>query len=93
MNFDTMRTRLRSLAQEYPSGVIIPIIESDLKNQVLSGIVTELNECDYLKKVYIALSVKNQESYDEVVRVFGAFKFHMTLSGAINPRLRLFWRS
>lgn len=74
MNFDTMRTRLRSLAQEYPSGVIIPIIESDLKNQVLTGIVTELNECDYLKKVFIALSVNSQESYDEAVRVFGSFK-------------------
>ena len=74
MDFDTMRTRLRCLSQEYPSGVIIPIIESDLKNQVLAGIVNELNECDYLRKVFIALSTKNQEAYDEAVRVFGAFK-------------------
>jgi glucosyl-3-phosphoglycerate synthase len=74
MDFETMRGRLRSLAGEYPSGVIIPIIESDLKNQVLAGIVSELNECNYLKKVFIALSAKNQESYDEAVRVFGAFK-------------------
>ena len=74
MDFETMRSRLRSLAADYPSGVIIPIIESDLKNQVLSGIVTELNQCDYLKKVFIALSVKNQASYDEAVKVFGAFK-------------------
>jgi glucosyl-3-phosphoglycerate synthase len=74
MDFDTMRARLRCLSQEYPSGVIIPIIESDLKNQVLAGIVDELNECDYLRKVFIALSVKSQEAYDEAVRVFGAFK-------------------
>ena len=74
MDFDTMKTRLKCLAQEYPSGVIIPIIESDLKNQVLTVIVNELNECDYLKKVLIALSAKNQESYNEAVKVFGAFK-------------------
>lgn len=74
MDFDIMSARLRILAQEYPSGVIIPIIESDLKNQVLAGIVNELNHCDYLKKVFIALSVKNQEGYNEAVRVFGAFK-------------------
>lgn len=74
MDFDTMRTRLRCLAAEYPSGVIIPIIESDLKNQVLIGIVDELSQCDYLKKVFIALSVKNQTSYDEAVNVFDAFK-------------------
>ena len=64
MDFDIMSARLRILAQEYPSGVIIPIIESDLKNQVLAGIVNELNHCDYLKKVFIALSVKNQEGYE-----------------------------
>ena len=73
MDFNFMSARLKSLAKEYPSGVIIPIIESDLKNQVLAGIINELNHCDYLKKVFIALSVKNQESYDEVVRVFSAF--------------------
>ncbi len=74
MDFEVMSARLRILSQEYPSGVIIPIIESDLKNQVLTGIVDELNHCDYLKKVFIALSVKNQECYNEAVRVFDAFK-------------------
>ena len=47
MDFNIMSARLKSLAQEYPSGVIIPIIESDLKNQVLAGIINELNHCDY----------------------------------------------
>lgn len=74
MDFNIMSARLKSLAQEYPSGVIIPIIESDLKKQVLVEIASELNRCDYLKKVFIALSVKTQESYDEAVRVFRAFK-------------------
>jgi glucosyl-3-phosphoglycerate synthase len=69
-----MRIRLNSLSQNYPSGVIIPIIESDLQSQVLKGIVNELNQCDYLRKVFIALSAKNQESFNEANRVFGAFK-------------------
>ena len=74
MDFDRMSSRLRSLAGEHPSGVIIPIMESDLKNQVLAGMVDELNQCDYLKKVFIALSVKNQASYNEAVAVFSSFK-------------------
>ena len=73
MDFEVMRARLKVLANEYPSGVIIPIVETDLKNQVLKGIVDELNECNYLKNVLIALSAKNQESYAEAARVFGAF--------------------
>ena len=74
MDFDVMSARMRSVAKEYPCGIIIPIIESDLKSQVLTGMVGELNQCDYLKKVFIALSAKNQESYDEAVRVFKALK-------------------
>ncbi len=74
MNFEAMCDRLSSLSRDYPSGVIIPILESDLKNQVLAGIVNELNECNYLKKVYIALAAKNQESYNEATKVFSAFK-------------------
>jgi glucosyl-3-phosphoglycerate synthase len=73
MDFEVMRTRLGSLAKDYPCGVIIPIIETDLKNQVLTEIVKELNHCDYLTKVYIALCAKSQESYNEAVKVFGAF--------------------
>ena len=75
-------SRLRFLAKEYPSGVIIPIIESDLKNQVLTGIVDELNDCDYLKKVFIALSAKNQESYVKRLKFLMLSKFPTTLSGA-----------
>ena len=74
MDFELMRARLKSLADTYPSGLIIPIIESDLKSQVLTGMVSELNHCDYLKKVYIALAAENQESYNEAVRVFSDFK-------------------
>ena len=74
MDFNTMSAQLRNLAQDYPSGLIIPIIESDLKSQVLARMVSELNECDYLKKVFIALSAKNQESYEEADRIFGRFK-------------------
>lgn len=87
MEFETLRTRLRSLTQDYPSGVIIPIIESDLKNQVLTGIVDELNECDYLKKVLIALSAKNKESYAEAVRLFDAFTVPHDIIWCNNPKV------
>jgi glucosyl-3-phosphoglycerate synthase len=87
MDFENMKIRLRSLAGEYPSGVIIPIIESDLKNHVLSGIIDELNQCDYLKKVYIALAAKNQESYAEAIRMFEAFKVPHDVVWCNNPKV------
>jgi glucosyl-3-phosphoglycerate synthase len=74
MDFDYMSERLRSLRKEYPSGLIIPIIESDLKSPVLARMVGELNECDYLKKVFIALSAETQKGYGEALRLARNFK-------------------
>jgi glucosyl-3-phosphoglycerate synthase len=87
MNFDSMRSRLMDLADKYPSGVIIPIIESDLKSQVIRGIVDELNECNYLKKVYIALSTQNPETYQEATRLFEAFKVPHEVIWCNNPKV------
>jgi glucosyl-3-phosphoglycerate synthase len=74
MDFDYMSARLRSLDKKYPSGLIIPIIERDLKSPVLVKIIGELNECDYLKKVFIALSAENPKDYEEALRVSRNFK-------------------
>lgn len=74
MDFESMSARLRSLSQDYPSGLIVPIIDSDLKSPMLAKMVSELNDCDYLKKVFIALSAKDEESYKEALRVFSHFK-------------------
>jgi glucosyl-3-phosphoglycerate synthase len=74
MDFEVMSERLRSLAKTYPSGVIIPIIDRDIASPVLAKMVNELNECDYLKKVFIALSAKTEENYEEAKRMFKNFK-------------------
>ena len=87
MDFELMRQRLRFLAKDYPSGVIIPIIESDLKSKVLTEIIAELNECDYLKKVYIALGAKNQETYCEAVKIFDSFKVPHEIIWCNNPKI------
>jgi len=87
MSFEAMRARLRSLSQEYPCGLIIPIIQSDLKSQVLSRMVSELNECDYLKKVYIVLAAKNKENYDEAVNVFQSFRVPCDIIWANKPEV------
>lgn len=74
MDFNTMSARLQNLGNEYPCGLIIPITETDLKNPMLTKMVDELNACDYLKKVFIALSAVNPKNYEEALRSFRGFK-------------------
>ena len=48
-----MNARLQSLSKRYPAGVIIPVIDKDVNNPAFKKIIDNLNECTYLKKVYL----------------------------------------
>ncbi len=73
MNFDHLKAQMLALKNKYPAGVIIPLHENDLKNQVLQKIFEGLNECIYLKKVYIALSA-NEPNYQKTLQLTEKFE-------------------
>jgi glucosyl-3-phosphoglycerate synthase len=74
LDFDTMCDRLRELKSKFPSGLIIPILGSDIKNPGLAKMVDEANQCDYLNKVFIALSALDAKDYEEALRLSRGFK-------------------
>jgi glucosyl-3-phosphoglycerate synthase len=74
MDFEKMSERLEELRKKFPSGVIIPIIESDLQSPALAGIINGLNQCSYLEKVFIALSADKPENYEEALRLSRSLK-------------------
>jgi glucosyl-3-phosphoglycerate synthase len=69
MDFNCMSDRLHSLSKKLPSGLIIPIIEDDLNSPTLTNMIPELNSCDYLRKVFIALSAEQPEAYEQAMRL------------------------
>jgi glucosyl-3-phosphoglycerate synthase len=74
LNFDIMADRLNNLKDKYPSGLIIPIVGSDVNSPGLPKMVEEINHCDYLSKVLIALSVDDLKGYNEALRLSKSFK-------------------
>lgn len=89
IDFEDMSARLRALSESYPSGLIIPIIEGDLKNPMLGQMVAEINHCDYLKKVFIALSASNQEGYGKAVKSFEGIKIPHDIIWCNKPQVNL----
>jgi glucosyl-3-phosphoglycerate synthase len=67
MDFGRMTSRLNSLSAKHPSGLIIPIKGSDIESPALGQIITELNKCDYLKKIFIALSATDPKNYEDAL--------------------------
>ena len=51
IDFDSMKSRLNSLIVKYAAGLIIPVKGSDLESPALRQSITELDKCDYLKKL------------------------------------------
>ncbi len=74
LDFDFMSDRLRSLKEKFPSGLIIPILGSDIESPGLKKIVNEINQCDYLSKVFVALSSTGPSDYEEALRLSRSFK-------------------
>jgi glucosyl-3-phosphoglycerate synthase len=74
MNFDRMKSRLNSLSAKYPCGLIIPIKDSDIESPALGQIITELNKCDYLKKIFIALSATDPKNYEDALAMSRSLK-------------------
>ncbi|MCW4005790.1 MAG: glucosyl-3-phosphoglycerate synthase [Candidatus Bathyarchaeota archaeon] len=81
---DVLKSRLKNLSHKYPSGVIIPVIGSDLTNPTFKEIVEGLNGCDYLKKVFIALSASPQE-YRLAHQILSRFDLPYELLWCNNP--------
>lgn len=69
LNFNNMAERLRSLKTKYPSGLIIPIIGKDINSESLQKIVEEINHCDYLNKVIIALSTQDIQDNNQALKL------------------------
>lgn len=74
IDFEKLRTRMNTLSEKYPSGVIIPIIGQDLHNHALQTITSSLNKCDYLKKVYFALSATDVQDYNKAKKIASTLK-------------------
>lgn len=76
MDFNSLRKQMKSLRWKYPVGVIIPMLESELSSfsSSIQNIIEELNECDYLKKVFIALFATYDKGYEEALEVFRELK-------------------
>jgi glucosyl-3-phosphoglycerate synthase len=74
LDFEFMANRLNSLKSKYPAGLIIPILGNDTNSPGLPKMVKEINQCDYLSKVLIALSADDSKGYDEAVRISKSFK-------------------
>ncbi len=73
-DFEEMSNQLLALKDNFPSGLIIPVFGSDIKSPGLTKIISEINQCTYLSKIFIALSAQTPEDYDEALRISRAFK-------------------
>ena len=87
MDFSRMSDRLHSLSKKYPSGLVMPIIENDLNSPTLAKMIPEINQCDYLQKVFIALSAQTPEAYEQAVRLFRDLKIPCDIIWCNKPQV------
>ena len=84
---EMMANRLMELKNQYPAGLIIPILSSDIQNIGLPKMIQEINQCEYLKKVIIALSTNNPKEYDQAMQLSKDFKVPCEVAWCNKPEV------
>ncbi len=69
MTFNYMKSRMKALSEKYPSGVVIPVMGQDLTSPAMKKIISDLNKCDYLNRIYIALSATSDSDYNQALKI------------------------
>jgi glucosyl-3-phosphoglycerate synthase len=87
LDFNMMANRLTELKNQYPSGLIIPIIGKDILSPGLPKMTQEINQCQYLKKVIIALSANNLEEYNQAMQLSKNFKVPCQVAWCNKPEV------
>jgi glucosyl-3-phosphoglycerate synthase len=87
MNFDQMDAKLESLKNKSPTGVIIPILGDAFNKPSFKKIIKGLNECQYLKKVFIALSTTEEDEYEQAMQLKTKFEVPCDVIWCNNPQV------
>lgn len=87
LDFEYMSSRLCELKKQYTSGLIIPIMGKDIQSPGIPKMIEEINQCQYLTKVIIALSAEDHDDYEEALRVARNFKIPCEVAWCNKPEV------
>jgi len=87
LDFNTMSDQLQNLKEKFPSGLIIPILGNDIESPSLKKIVNEINQCDYLSKVFLALKSTGPNDYEEAKKLSRSFKVQCEVVWCNKPQV------
>ncbi len=82
-----MGERLHELTLVRPSVVIIPMLYQEVENEPLPHIVDQLNECECIKQIVIALAADDIDQYKTVMRFFKRLNIPHLVIWCNGPRI------
>ncbi|MBN1133370.1 MAG: glucosyl-3-phosphoglycerate synthase [Methanosarcinaceae archaeon] len=85
---EKMSERLHNLSFVRPVVIIIPMLYEEIENETLPNIINDLNECNCLKKVIIALAADNSSQYEQVLNFFNRLKLPNLVVWCNGPRIQ-----
>lgn len=84
---ERMAAELRNLTVSRKAVVVIPMLYGEIENLPLVKIVDELNNCDFVTEVIIALAAENVYEYKKVVTFFERLKLDHLIVWCNGPRI------
>jgi len=78
---------IHDVANERPVCVVMPMLYSEINNNVLGNILKQLSKCDYLREVIIPLAAKSDKEFDQVKRFFSRLTIPKLIMWCDSPQI------
>jgi len=83
----TLRKAVSEMSEERPVSVVVPMLYSEIHNNVLGNILQQLNKCTYLQEVIVPLAANSEKDFNEVKRFFKQLELDKLIIWCNSPKI------
>jgi len=84
---ERLEKQIEALSRAHPAGLILPALYSEFEHPAMRGIVDELREARWLRRIAVAVGQATPEQYQRACGFFRGFKAPVTTIWMEDPRI------
>jgi glucosyl-3-phosphoglycerate synthase len=92
VDIERLERELRAYAGTRPIGLILPALMVEFERPAMNGIIEQLREVDWLKRVVVAVGQASEEQYREAAGRLRGFRTPVTALWMEHPRVEALWK-
>jgi len=88
MTLEKLEEDIRTFTPSRPVALLIPSLYSELEGKALPGIIKQLKQADYIKRIVVSLDKANRDEFTDAKKFFGELPQDLKILWNDGPRIK-----